>query len=68
MGILARWQGAFDLIGRLQGEDKRGEVVFPGQVMTVAVVDRLVHCATIFEINVEGYRLPSSPLRVSTSP
>ena len=34
-------------------------MVFPGQAMTVAVVDRLVHYATIFEINVEGYRLPS---------
>lgn len=26
--------------------------------MTVAVVDRLVHYATIFEINIQGYRLP----------
>jgi DNA replication protein DnaC len=30
--------------------------VFPDQAMTVAVVDRLVHHATIFEMNVESYR------------
>ena len=28
----------------------------PDQAMTVAVVDRLVHHATIFEMNVESYR------------
>ena len=31
-------------------------VVFGDQEMTVAVVDRLVHHATIFEMNVESYR------------
>ena len=31
-------------------------VVFGDQAMTVAVVDRLVHHATIFEMNVESYR------------
>ena len=30
--------------------------IFPDQVMTLAAVDRLVHHATIFEINVESYR------------
>ena len=30
--------------------------IFPDQAMTVAVVDRLVHHATILEINVESYR------------
>src|ERR1700738_3231032 len=30
--------------------------IFPDQAMTVAVVDRLVHHATIFEMNVESYR------------
>ena len=30
--------------------------IFPGQAMTLAVVDRLVHHATIFEMNVESYR------------
>ena len=31
-------------------------VVFGDQAMAVAVVDRLVHHATIFEMNVESYR------------
>jgi DNA replication protein DnaC len=30
--------------------------IFPDQAMTLAVVDRLVHHATIFEMNVESYR------------
>src|SRR6202140_4091942 len=30
--------------------------IFPDQAMTVAVVDRLVHHAPIFEMNVESYR------------
>ena len=30
--------------------------IFPEEAMTVAVVDRLVHHATIFEMNVESYR------------
>jgi DNA replication protein DnaC len=30
--------------------------VFGDQVMTLAAVDRLVHHATIFEMNVESYR------------
>jgi len=30
--------------------------IFPDHAMTVAVVDRLVHHATIFEMNVESYR------------
>src|SRR4029077_15331936 len=30
--------------------------IFPDQAMTVAVVDRLVHHAAIFEMNVESYR------------
>jgi DNA replication protein DnaC len=30
--------------------------VFPDQAMTVAAIDRLVHHATIFEMNVESYR------------
>jgi len=30
--------------------------IFPDQAMTVAVVDRLVHHAMIFEMNVESYR------------
>jgi DNA replication protein DnaC len=30
--------------------------IFPDRAMTFAVVDRLVHHATIFEMNVESYR------------
>jgi DNA replication protein DnaC len=30
--------------------------IFPDQAMTLAVIDRLVHHATIFEMNVESYR------------
>ena len=30
--------------------------IFPDPAMTVAAVDRLVHHATIFEMNVESYR------------
>ena len=30
--------------------------IFPDQAMTLAAVDRLVHRATIFELNVESYR------------
>ena len=30
--------------------------IFPDPLMTLAAVDRLVHHATIFEMNVESYR------------
>ncbi len=30
--------------------------IFPDKAMTVAAIDRLVHHATIFEMNVESYR------------
>jgi len=30
--------------------------IFPSQAMTLAAIDRLVHHATIFEMNVESYR------------
>ena len=30
--------------------------IFPDQAMTLAAIDRLVHHATIFEMNVESYR------------
>lgn len=32
------------------------EKVFPDPAMSLAIVDRLVHHATIFELNVESYR------------
>ena len=41
--------------------------IFPDQAMTVAVVDRLVHHATIFEMNVESYRRKTALQRQSTA-
>lgn len=32
------------------------DAIFPEQAMTLAAIDRLVHRATIFELNVESYR------------
>jgi DNA replication protein DnaC len=37
--------------------------VFPDAAMTLAAVDRLVHHATIFEMNVESYRRRSATTR-----
>jgi DNA replication protein DnaC len=39
--------------------------VFPDPAMTVAAIDRLVHHATIFEMNVESYRRRSAVARRS---
>ena len=36
------------------------KTIFPDPAMTVAAVDRLVHRATIFELNVESYRRRSA--------
>ena len=36
--------------------------VFPDQAMTVAAIDRIVHHATIFEMNVESYRRRAAAL------
>ena len=33
-----------------------GGKIFPDQAMTLAAIDRLVHHATILEMNVESYR------------
>ena len=38
--------------------------IFPDQAMTLAAVDRLVHHATIFEMNVDSYRRRSAVERV----
>ena len=35
---------------------RQWEKVFPDPAMTLAAVDRLVHHATIFEMNVESFR------------
>ena len=32
------------------------ETIFPDRVMTLAAIDRLVHRASIFELNVDSYR------------
>jgi DNA replication protein DnaC len=46
------------------------DAVFPDKAMTVAAVDRLVHHATILEMNVDSYRrraaLPASRQRTTT--
>ena len=48
------------------------EEVFPDKVMTLAAVDRLVHHATILEMNVDSYRrraaLPARRQRSATQP
>ena len=36
------------------------QTIFPDPAMTVAAVDRLVHRATIFELNVDSYRRRSA--------
>jgi DNA replication protein DnaC len=53
--IRARYERRSLLITANQPFGEWGKV-FPDQAMTVAVVDRLVHHATIFEMNVESYR------------
>jgi IstB-like ATP binding protein len=39
--------------------------VFPDPAMTLAAVDRLIHHATIFEMNVESYRRKTALQRQS---
>jgi DNA replication protein DnaC len=53
--ISARYERRSLLIAANQPFGEWGKV-FPDPAMTVAVVDRLVHHATIFEMNVESYR------------
>jgi DNA replication protein DnaC len=53
--ISARYERRSLLITTNQPFGEWGKV-FPDQAMTLAVVDRLVHHATIFEMNVESYR------------
>jgi len=53
--ISARYERRSLLITANQPFGESGKV-FPDAAMTVAVVDRLVHHATIFEMNVESYR------------
>jgi len=53
--IAARYERRSLLITANQPFGEWGKI-FPDQAMTLAVVDRLVHHATIFEMNVESYR------------
>ena len=53
--IAARYERRSMLITANQPFGEWGRI-FPDQAMTLAAVDRLVHHATIFEMNVESYR------------
>ena len=53
--IAARYERRSLLITANQPFGEWGRI-FPDQAMTLAAVDRLVHHATIFEMNVESYR------------
>ena len=53
--ISARYERRSTLITANQPFGAWGNV-FPDPAMTLAAVDRLVHHATIFEINVDSYR------------
>ena len=53
--ISARYERRSLLITANQPFGEWGKI-FPGEAMTLAAIDRLVHHATIFEMNVESYR------------
>jgi DNA replication protein DnaC len=53
--IAARYERRSMLITANQPFGEWGKV-FPDQAMTLAAIDRLVHHATILEMNVESYR------------
>ena len=53
--ISARYERRSLLITANQPFGEWGKV-FPDHAMTLAAIDRLVHHATIFEMNVESYR------------
>lgn len=53
--ISARYERRSILITANQPFGEWGRI-FPGEAMTLAAIDRLVHHATIFEMNVESYR------------
>lgn len=40
--------------------------IFPDQAMTLAAIDRVVHHATIFEMNVDSYRRQAAVRKVQT--
>ena len=53
--IAARYERRSMLITANQPFGEWGRI-FPDQAMTLAAIDRLVHHATILEMNVESYR------------
>ena len=58
--IAARYERRSMLITANQPFGEWGKI-FPDQAMTLAAIDRLVHHATILEMNVESYRRTRSP-------
>lgn len=44
------------------------DAIFPDKTMTVAAIDRIVHHAAIFEMNVESFRRRSAMDRVAKTP
>ena len=60
--ISARYERRSLLITANQPFGEWGKI-FPDPAMTLAAVDRLVHHATIFELNVESYRRKAAKLR-----
>ena len=65
--ISARYQRRSMLITPNQPFGEWGKI-FPDPAMTLAAVDRLVHYATIFELNVESYRRRSAIQRKQGRP
>lgn len=63
--ISARYERRSTLITANQPFGEWGRI-FPDPAMTLAAVDRLVHHATIFEMNVESYRRRTAVLRRTT--
>ena len=62
--ISARYEQRSTLITANQPFGEWGKI-FPDPAMTLAAVDRLVHHATIFEMNVESYRRRAAVQRKS---
>jgi len=62
--ISTRYERRSTLITANQPFGEWGKI-FPDPAMTLAAVDRLVHHATIFEMNVESYRRRTATLRQS---
>jgi DNA replication protein DnaC len=60
--IAARYERKSLLVTANQPFGEWGRL-FPSPAMTVAAIDRLVHHATIFEMNVESYRRRSAAAR-----